>query len=555
MATAGFAVAVALFAAAFCFLPQVRIEVKIPVISFCLLATAAVLWRFRNTFKAVNPEEVAKSLDNRLNGGNRFLTLASLKPEDDLTSESLEFIENQLETKLTEQFGEADAKKLTQAVAEFFPIKLKKSSKVFLYIIAGLLAISITILIIRANYLDCTDNRYGNKACLNRNLSVYLEQLKKLLEDSSNLPEEVKKSATNLTSTIEESGLLSDETEEALNDLDEMIEEISNVPDFTPDIEKLKQTLENIKQDIEKSKEEEQKQQNSEESQQNQQNQQQKQTGGGSKEEQNSGGQSKPQGGNNSGENKQDTSGSGSDGDKNKEQQSKQNSGDQNQSGKNEGDKNQDGQKGPDNSDGSSENQDDKNSGDEQDSGEPQDGQNQDGDKQGNKPSPDKDAAQDKANDSKNDGDQDGSPNEGQDGTKRSTNMKDGSETNKQADKEGDESQPHETPAQPKQEQPLGRPKKHAYKLPQPSDTAPRFSDEAGGGDNLSLKDKNLTGVEVQQGEQQILGNIGKEEDKRYLNKKETATKMILQDGDFEKSDSNVTREKQPIPVEYQGFM
>ena len=71
----------------------------------------------------------------------------------------------------------------------------------------------------------------------------------------------------------------------------------------------------------------------------------------------------------------------------------------------------------------------------------------------------------------------------------------------------------------------------------------------------MSLDGKKLTDTEVQQSNQQILGNIGKEEDKRYSNTKEAKSKITLQDGTFEKSDSNIAREKQPIPVEYLGWM
>ena len=532
----GFVVAVSLFAVAVCCLDEVNMKVKLVVVATCAAIAVITLWKFRRTFKAISAEDVAKELDDKFNTGSRFLTLTSLKPKDEITTESFEFIREQLNTTLGEKCGD-DIRRIKQIISEFFPIQLKKSSKVFLWILAGLLLANTAI------FFKCSNNN-----SLLRN-GVHIEQLKKILDNhAKNLPEEIKNSAANLATAIEESGLLSDEVGEILDDLDKMFDdldnEINNTIETKQELEQLKETLENLKKDIEKEQEkqsdEKQEQQSNDDNKQEQQSEDNK--------------ENKGQGGN-KGEGEKNESGENKgEGDKSDKSQG----GDEKQSDSEKQDGKQD-----DLNSSNSEKQDGKQDSPEENSSENQD--NPDDNKDGNSKENDgnNDSQSENNSGDKNDNSKDnGEANTNNDGNinrdgndSKDTNNNDGDTSEKQSNNENDENQTDAEKQSQELPQPTGRPKKHEDKLPQPSDTAPRFSDDAGSGEDLSLENKKLTDMEVQQSGQQILGNIGKEENKRFANTKEAKSKMTLQNGNFEKADSNVAREKQPIPVEYQGLI
>ena len=548
----------------FCLLPQPPFTLKATVSLFCLVSVTIVTWKLRSTIKTISLDDVASSLDDHLNTGNRFLTLTSLAPSDDITTESLEFIQNQLNTKLHEKFGDIDNNEINKIATELFPIQLKKSSKTLLQILAVLLVASTVMFALRISHSGCTTT-----ACINKNILSHLEELRKLLEDPA-LSKETKDSMAKLANSIEENGLLSDETEDALNELDELLEELGD----DPALDNLKQTLDDIKQnrnDAKKQEEKKQEQKNQQNSEQNQDNKKQDdQKQDGQKQES----KDNPKGGNGKQDSKdKNQNGQGKDdkgpgqGQKDGQQdgQDKQDQGQEGQQQNKDGqqdeqDQNGHGQgqggQGQDKSDGEQNN----NEQDKQNNGEKDNNQNgQGGEQQNQQGNDDKNNPSDDKNDTSEKKDSQGGQNNQQnkqDDPKQPQNNdnNEGSKTIDKTDKEGEDRPETKTP-EPQKEPPLGRPKKHADKLPKPSDTAPRFSDSTGGGDDLSLKGKKLIDTEVQQDGQQILNNIGKEENKRYVNKKEATVKTVLQDGEFEKADANATREKQPIPVEYQWIV
>jgi hypothetical protein len=127
-------------------------------------------------------------------------------------------------------------------------------------------------------------------------------------------------------------------------------------------------------------------------------------------------------------------------------------------------------------------------------------------------------------------------------------------EGNQDLDNQNVELQKSEISQNPNQQDFQGKPQKHTEKLPQPSAAVPSLGEGEGAGASLG-QDKNLISIGVDQKDQNIFNPFGQEEKERYLNKNAAVARTKLQDGEFEKPNSTVLQEKQPIPVEYQEIL